>query len=938
MRRAKQRCLVVLGLCALGWTCLEAGAACDFDGSCSPYTLTQFGVNPPPTVMVGGPDGGFLRLAHAVVGNVGAITFEVTNSVADSVVADFDFRMTPGAGRADGFGFSLINLDYYPASGPIGGESEEPTFVGSVGVGFDIHRGPGEVSDNHVSIHFDGMELAELDIAKTELDLARGGSKLIHAQVTVRPAGASGVGDVTVVLTPLDGAGAPEGSPITVADRFPVPDLAPYDARAHFMGRSGGQSANHDLDNIAVFSSTAAGAELRLSSASYAAVEGGGVAYFTVLRTGNVGEAQTVGFLTSDLSAQSGSDYQSTALTLSFGMGQKLRGVTVPILGDAAVEPTEEFQVELVDPSPGATLGAPAAATVTVADEDAPELAGLWDPLLPWPAVAIHLHLLPTGQVLFWGRDEEHMLGPHPYLWDPGTPAAAPVEASPAGSDIFCSGHTLTADGQVFVAGGHIEEATGLAQAILYDPWTDQWTPAPDMNAGRWYPTATTLADGDVLVVAGSIDPGHMNCEPQVWEAASGTWRDLSTAELCQPQLDPYYPFMYVAPDGRVVAAGPRSEAHYLDTSGTGAWSFLAESSFGERDYGSSVMYDDGRILIVGGNAHDSAVPPAILPSASAEVIDLGAAQPAWRDVEPMSFPRRQLNATVLPDGSVLATGGSSSPGFNDAAGAVLAAELWDPALESWSVLAPMAVPRLYHSTAALLPDGRVVVAGGGQPPAAGGTDNFDAQVYSPPYLFRGPRPALASAPSEVPYGQMFLVESPDAAAIAQVNLLRLSSVTHAFNQNQRICRTAFSLSSYGVMVTAPSDPNACPAGHYMLFLVNADGVPAQAPVVRLCFAAEEVPALQFVGKESLEWDPAEESDSYDVLRGQLSALRAAGDFSGATCIAADLFATSMVDDEPPPAGDGFYYLVAARGNEPAECRRGSLGTDLRDTTATECP
>jgi len=422
---------VAVGLClSAESTSIVADSACDFDGACAPYTLKRYGVDPPPVVTAGGPAGSFLRLAHAVVGNVNSITFEVADAVAESVVANFDFRMTPGSGRADGFGFSLVNLAYYPTSGPIGGESEEPTFLGSVGIGFDIHRGPGEVSDNHVSIHFDQVKLAEFPVDKMELDLARGGSKFIHAQIIVRPAKAAGTGDVTVVLTPLDSSGAPEGAPIVVADQFPVPDLEPYDARVHFMARSGGQSADHDLDNIVVDSPTGAGAQFQLSSASYAAVEGGGVAYFAVLRTGNLGETHTVGFHTSDLSAQSGTDYQSTTLTLSFAMGQKLKGVTVPILQDTAEEPPEEFQVELVDPSPGATLGAPTDAVVTIADEDSPELVGRWDPLLSWPAVAIHMHMLPTGQVLFWGRDEEHKHGPQPYLWDPDSPAAPPDSQS----------------------------------------------------------------------------------------------------------------------------------------------------------------------------------------------------------------------------------------------------------------------------------------------------------------------------------------------------------------------------------------------------------------------------------------------------------------------------------------------------------------------------
>ena len=146
------------------------------------------------------------------------------------------------------------------------------------------------------------------------------------------------------------------------------------------------------------------------------------------------------------------------------------------------------------------------------------------------------------------------------------------------------------------------------------------------------------------------------------------------------------------------------------------------------------------------------------------------------------------LNATLLPDGKVLATGGSSSVAFNDAAGAIKAAELWDPATGQWSVLASMQVPRLYHSIAILLRDGRVLVAGGGRPPAAhGGGNNETVEIFSPPYLFKGPRPVITQAPAAVRYGASFLIRTPDAAAIAGVTLIRLSSATHTFNMNQRI-------------------------------------------------------------------------------------------------------------------------------------------------------
>ena len=441
---------------------------------------------------------------------------------------------------------------------------------------------------------------------------------------------------------------------------------------------------------------------------------------------------------------------------------------------------------------------------------------GKWSPVNSLPFFPVHSHALPTGKVMIWPGDGG-ISGNDPRSWDPANENAAVTPLARPGFDTFCTGHSFLADGRLFVAGGHIQNGVGLKNASIYNPFADTWTPLPDMNAGRWYPTVTVLANGDALVVSGSID-GTLgnNTLPQVFQVGSGTWRNLA-----QLGMD-LYPMMFLAPNGKVFNAAPTQNTRYLDTA-SGTWSAVANRAGDYRDYGSAVMYAPGKVLVMGGGP----------PTDTAEVINLNDASPTWRTVQSMAFPRRQLNATLLPDGTVLVTGGTSTPGFNEAPGAVYAAELWNPETERWTTLASSSgIPRLYHSTAVLLPDGRVL--------SMGGNGYLQPEIYSPPYLFKGTRPTITSAPTSVMYGQSFFVGTPDAAAISKVRMLRLTSVTHAFNMNQHISTLSFSQAAGGLNVVAPagaavaSPPTVAPPGHYLLFILTASGVPSVGRIVQV--------------------------------------------------------------------------------------------------------
>jgi hypothetical protein len=416
---------------------------------------------------------------------------------------------------------------------------------------------------------------------------------------------------------------------------------------------------------------------------------------------------------------------------------------------------------------------------------------------------------------MIWPGDQG-ISGNDPRAWDPANQSISTL--TPPGYDLFCAGHSFLADGRLFVAGGHIQNGVGLANASIYDPVANAWTALPAMNAGRWYPTVTVLANGDVLVVSGSIDNTvGSDPVPQVFQLGSGTWRNL--AQLGQE----LYPMMLLAPNGKVFNPAPTRTTRYLDTA-SGTWSAVANRAGPYRDYGSAVMYAPGKVLVIGGGDP---------PTNTAEVIDLNQPSPTWRAVGSMAFARRQLTATLLPDGNVLVTGGTSSSGFNNPAGAVHAAELWNPTTEQWTTLASSAgIPRVYHSTALLLPDARVLSMGGNV--LNNYPDTRTNEIYSPPYLFKGTRPTITSAPTSVVYGQSFFVETPDAAAISNVTMLRLSSVTHAFNMSQHISTLNFSQATGGLNVVAPSGGTAAPPGRYLLFILNASGVPSVGSIVQV--------------------------------------------------------------------------------------------------------
>jgi WD40 repeat protein len=510
-----------------------------------------------------------------------------------------------------------------------------------------------------------------------------------------------------------------------------------------------------------------------------------------------------------------GSSVQLTA-TPKDGAGQPLTGRTVTWASGGPQVATVSGTGLVTGVAAGLAVitatseGQQGTSSVTVTALSPSAVAGEWSPVKPSPIIQLHLHLLPDGKVLSWG------LQGSPQVWDPVT---SDFTAVPSPSLLFCTGHGFLPDGRLLVAGGHLSNGHGLPNTNIFDPATRLWQTGAPMAQGRWYPTTTTLPNGEVLVLSGQDTSGVVTTVPEIWDGTA--WRRLTTASLSLPN----YPRTFVAPDGRVFYAGAVQQSRWLDVTGTGRWSLGPSMNFGTRTYGSAVMYGPGKILYVGGGN---------TPTNSAEVIDLNSPTPQWTYTGSMAYARWNTNATLLPTGDVLVTGGTSNGDRTNPAGAVNVAELWSPGSGQWTQLASAAaLLRGYHSTSVLLPDGRVLHSGGGD--GGGVPNNFNYEVYSPPYLFKGARPVISGAtPDVVGYGQTVALATPDGTTIAKVTLVRLGSVTHAFDQAQRLVPLNFSQASGGLSVTLPASRAAAPPGPYLLFLVGADGVPSVGRIMRL--------------------------------------------------------------------------------------------------------
>jgi hypothetical protein len=574
--------------------------------------------------------------------------------------------------------------------------------------------------------------------------------------------------------------------------------------------------------------------------------------------------------------------------------------------------------------------------TVNVSLPTGPANVGAWSAPVNLGFVAVHMVLLDTGKVLMWPGWANAI--PMASVFDPATNQLTSTPVT-TGSNIFSSGHVTLADGRVLIAGGHDDAngILGLQHANIFNPATLQWTRLPDMAFRRWHPTATMLSDGKVLVTSGATTCATCLVDvPELYDPVTNTWTQLTSAALSVPT----YPMEFILPSGKLMYTGSTELPGATRTLDVATQTWQTVDAHGV-DGGSAVMFAPGKMMQAGlANMAGLPTQPA---TTTTYVIDGTQPAPVWRQTAPLAYARTYHNLVTLPDGSVLAVGGESLTDGTDITKSVYAAELWSPVTETWSTMASGAIPRLYHSTTLLLPDGRVLVAGSGE--VTGGVDQNQAEYYSPPYLFKGSRPSITSAPAQIEYGSSFFVATPDAASIASVALVRDGAVTHGFDEDQRFVSVTFSQVAGGLQVTAPADSRIAPPGQYMLFIVNTNGVPSVAPFVRFPAPYEDaVPpsapgsltATGGIGSVALSWTAATDNlgvTGYNVHRSTVSG------FTPTTANRIAQRTTLSYTDSGLTPGT-YYYVVTAQdaaGNvgAPSNQATGVATSDTINPTAS---
>jgi hypothetical protein len=435
-------------------------------------------------------------------------------------------------------------------------------------------------------------------------------------------------------------------------------------------------------------------------------------------------------------------------------------------------------------------------------------------------AIGIMTVLLNTGKVLLFGNVESgHDMTTLGYVYNPVTGTGHDLDVP---SPVFCGGVVQLSDGRVLFVGGTSEVPKGTPDIWLFDPSNGSWTRQPDTVLGRYYPTLTRLPSGKVLITAGTEADGVTKNPTVELYTPPAAGQDVGTLQVVGPDhVTPYFPRQFVMPDGQLLQV--RNKASYSFDPVTSSWTTLGQLPASAGNGAAAILLPGGpsgasRMFTVGGMVGGKAL-------TATEMFDYRNRDAGWSRGTRLPGPRAHMNLVQVPDGSAYGIGGNTSGEWG---GPTYRTLRYNPTTATWTRMAVQSVRRGYHSTALLLPDGRILSAGDNG--TGGGGSRID--VYSPPYLFAGKRPVISSAPKSVGYRSTFTVNATGAAATRAV-LMAPSATTHTNDMNAR--RVALSMKRVGdhLELTAPRDTLA-PPGYYMLFLLSKAGVPSHAKWVHV--------------------------------------------------------------------------------------------------------
>lgn len=456
------------------------------------------------------------------------------------------------------------------------------------------------------------------------------------------------------------------------------------------------------------------------------------------------------------------------------------------------------------------------------------------------PIVPVHAALLRTGKIFIFcgsGNDPARLSNPYKSVIldvNTGTFSDVPVPVGSTGLpvDLFCAGHSFLPDGRLVIASGTLQYDPfyGTDTTFVLDPITQQLTRTGNLNFGRWYPTLVTLGDGRIFAVSGFDVDGSLVNQPEIY--ANSAWTNFSTTT----SLFPLYAHLFLMRSGKIFYSGGCSFDNYgvtprILTLPTQFSQKITETrvtglkSAGSTNQAASVLLppaqDQKVMLIGGGNGQGTA-------TKRVNVVNLNAATPVYTAAASSKYARMHHNAIILPDRTVFVCNGSIYE--ESEYDSKLPSEIYNPANNTWTTVASQLVPRVYHSVALLLPDGRVFAAGGNP---ARTVNELRLEIYTPAYVLQS-RPVIQGATQTVAYGGTISIQTSQSSSIKWVNLIRPMATTHSCDTEQRLVDVPFTKQTGSLTATVTTNRNLAPPGWYMLSIVNTNNVPSIATWILL--------------------------------------------------------------------------------------------------------